>query len=173
MERTAAWAGALAGSMPTKSHTLPRVGRCRATSFDVGSKRHRTGRRAPQRRSVSFLLLQFQRSLCRQGACPVGPQRTRNYCRRPRLTDPEEPPLLGYRTMRRPNRTAAYQVGPSSHRSPHGDFRRRPPPPRGSSRHAPMVREATTCFMCRLLLKTMLRNGKSALRDSFEFQHIY
>jgi len=40
-------------------------------------------------------------------------------------------------------------------------------------RDAPMVREATTCFMCRLLLKTMLRNGKSALRDSFEFQHIY
>ena len=30
MGKTTAWAGALAGSMPTKSHTPPRFGRCRA-----------------------------------------------------------------------------------------------------------------------------------------------
>ena len=111
--------------MRTKSHTLPVSGGAALTSFDVGSKRHRIGRRDAHRRSVSFLRL--QRRVC---LCPKRPKRTGNYCRRPRLTDPEEPPLLGYRTMRRPNRTAAYQVGPSSHRSPHGDCRRRPPPPR-------------------------------------------
>jgi hypothetical protein len=45
-------------------------------------------------------------------------------------------------------------------------------PAEGSSRHAPMVREATTCFICTLLCRPM-RIGKSALRDSSEFQHIY
>jgi len=121
--KTAAWT--LAGSMRTKSHTLPVSGGAALTSFDVGSKRHRIGRRAPHPLPVNCLRL--QRRVC---LCPKRPKRTGNYCRRPRLTDPEEPPLLGYRTMRRPNRTAAYQVGPSSHRSPHGDPWRRPPPPR-------------------------------------------